>query len=187
MSDDRPPPDPAHRDYELDDQLAADTPERLKALGDPLRMEICDLLLERAMTVSEIAERVDRPRGTVAYHVDVLSGAGLVKTVRTRRVRAIEERFYGRTARTYVLPSVEGEMPFLSEMLAEIDHHAFATRHDSAVGLATLRHARIPEDRVKEYAERLLALALEFVEEPRHGDVQYGMYLALYPTNRGRS
>ena len=60
------------RDYDLDDEIDASEPAQLKALGDALRMQICDLVLERAMSVTEIAERVDRPRGTIAYHVDVL-------------------------------------------------------------------------------------------------------------------
>ncbi len=32
--------------------------------------------------------------------------------------------------------------------------------------------------------KRLLALALEFIEEPRDGDVEFGMYLTPYPTTR---
>ena len=51
-------------------------------------------------------------------------------------------------------------------------------------GLVTLRHARIPYERVEEYRRRLLGLALEFIDEPREGDVEFGMYLALYPTTR---
>lgn len=172
-----------HRDYALDDELDVDLPERLKAIGDPLRMRIADLVLERAMSVSELSERLDRPKGTIAYHVDVLVDAGLLKVVRTRRVRAVDERFYGRTARTYVFPDTPGQIPFLQEFVDEIDHEHWSRR--DAEGLATLRHARIPAERVAEYRERLLALALEFVDEPRDGDTEYGMYLALYPTNRG--
>ena len=62
--------------YELDDKIVADSPARLKALGNPLRTLILDLVLERAMTVTELAERVRKPRGTVAHHVDVLVDAG---------------------------------------------------------------------------------------------------------------
>jgi hypothetical protein len=35
--------------------------------------------------------------------VSVLVDADLVKVVRTRKVRAIEERFYGRTARIFYM------------------------------------------------------------------------------------
>ena len=58
-----------------------------------------------------------------------------------------------------------------------------AARDDTA-GTFTFRHARIPHMRAAEYAARLEALALEFIAEPRNGDVEYGLYLALFPTNR---
>jgi DNA-binding transcriptional ArsR family regulator len=170
------------RDYELADELHIDTADRLKALGDPLRTTIIDLVLEGAMTVSEMAERLGRPRGTVAYHVDVLVEAGLLQVVRTRKVRAIEERFYGRTATTYVLPDHPGEIPFLRDLIAEADLDRIATR-EVPCG-STYRHARIPAERAAEFTARLHALALEFVAEPRGGDVEYGFYLALFPTNR---
>src|SRR2546423_4552307 len=92
------------RDYELADKVDATTPGQLKALGDPLRLRICDLVLERAMSVAEIAARVGRPPGSVAHHVNVLVVAGLLRVVRTRRVRAAEEPLYGRGAPPTVLP-----------------------------------------------------------------------------------
>jgi DNA-binding transcriptional ArsR family regulator len=168
-------------DYALDDTIHADTPARLKALGDPLRLLILDLVLEHAMTVSELAERTVRPKGTVGYHVDVLVAAGLLQVVRTRRVRAVEERFYGRAARTVVFPD-HGEIPFMDAVLRDIDLER--TRDHVEVSTFTFRHARIPRERAAEFAKRLDALALEFIAEPRGGDVEYGMYVALFPTNR---
>jgi DNA-binding transcriptional ArsR family regulator len=182
----------ATRDYQLDDFADAGTPERLKALGDPLRSRICDLVLERAMSVTELAGRVGRPKGTVAYHVDVLVDAGLLKVAHTRRVRAIDERFYGRVARTFMLPDTSDELPFLRDVLAEVDFGAIdrteAVSSDptpgSYPGLTTYRRARIPSERATEYARRLHELALEFIDEPRDGDLEFGLYLALFPTNR---
>jgi DNA-binding transcriptional ArsR family regulator len=181
-----PPPSPSGRldydlDYDLDDVVHADTPARLKALGDPLRLLVLDLVLERAMTVTELAERVARPKGTVAYHVDLLVAAGLLRVVRTRKVRAIEERFYGRVARTVVFSGDDSEFPFLSAVIADVD---LARRGDGVASYFTFRHARIPFARADEYARRLDALALEFIAEPRDGDIEYGLYLALFPTNR---
>src|SRR3954447_8287505 len=75
-------------------------PVQLRALADGLRGTLLELVLERAATVTEMARAVDRPKSTVAYHVNQLVDAGLLRVVRTRRVRAIEERYYGRVART---------------------------------------------------------------------------------------
>ena len=92
--------DQAIPDYDLDELVVITAPEQLRALADPLRTTLLELLLERAATVTEMAQAVDRPKSTVAYHVNFLVDAGLVRVVRTRRVRAIEERYYGRVART---------------------------------------------------------------------------------------
>src|SRR5579872_6004438 len=90
-------------DYELADRIALTRPSQVKALSHPLRNTILGLLHERAATVTELATALERPKSTVAHHVKVLAEAGLVQVVRTRRVRAIEERFYGRTARMFYI------------------------------------------------------------------------------------
>src|SRR5580765_7671128 len=103
---------PAPPDYELADRIALTRPSQVKAVGHPLRTEILQLLHERAATVTELAAAVERPKSTVAHHVDVLTRNGLLQVVRTRRVRAIEERFYGRTARMFYVaaePSPDGD------------------------------------------------------------------------------
>jgi DNA-binding transcriptional ArsR family regulator len=90
-------------DYDLEPSVTADTPRQLKAIAEPVRGQILDLVLERAATVTELASALGRPKSSVAYHVDVLVDAGLLQVVRTRKVRAIEERFYGRTGRTIIV------------------------------------------------------------------------------------
>src|ERR671932_2410668 len=97
---------PSPPDYDLPDRVTLTEPSQVKAIGHPVRTTILSLLHERAATVSELAVALERPKSTVAHHVRVLAEAGLVHVVRTRRVRAIEERFYGRTARMFYV-SVE--------------------------------------------------------------------------------
>jgi DNA-binding transcriptional ArsR family regulator len=173
-------------DYELDGEIDGRSVERMKAIADPLRLLVLDLVLERAMTVTELAERVQRPRGTVAHHVDVLVDAGLLKVVRTRKVRALEERFYGRVARTVILgshgdPGVR-RLPFVDDAAAEADYERMAT--DECGSGFTLRHARIPAARASEYVARLYALAVEFSAEPRDGDVEHALLVGVFPTTR---
>src|SRR3954466_4842771 len=100
-------------DYELPDAVELTTPAQLRAIADPLRSSLLDLVLERAATVAELAAAVGRPRSTVAHHVGVLVEAGMLRVVRTRRVRAIDERSYGRTARVFSVGVVNrpGEDP----------------------------------------------------------------------------
>src|SRR5471032_9634 len=94
-------------DYDLAEDVEVSTPAQLRAMAGPLRSTLLDLLLERAATVSELATAVRRPKSTVAHHVNVLVDAGMLRVVRTRRVRAIDERFYGRTARLFRVGAVD--------------------------------------------------------------------------------
>ena len=94
-------------DYEADDILVVSETEQLRALADDVRLRIVAILRERATTTTELAENVGLAKGTVAHHLKVLESAGLVKVVRTRRVRALTESFYGRVARLYVIKSAD--------------------------------------------------------------------------------
>jgi len=94
-------------DYELDDVLVVDDPKQLRALGDAFRARIVGLLRERAASTTELAAALETPKGTVGHHLKVLESAGLVRVVRTRKVRALTEKYYGRVARLFVLKSDE--------------------------------------------------------------------------------
>ena len=179
-----PPPD-----YELADQLALTTPGQVRAIGNPLRTTILGLLHERAATVTELASAVARPKSTVAHHVKVLLESGLVRVVSTRRVRAIEERLYGRTARMFyvsVEPDAEGE-----ELPTDFNDFEVATRESVAAFRdrtlwGFIRHARLPEERAAEFWERIAALVREFDELPRAGETVYGFAVGIYPTEHPR-
>src|SRR5688572_11294879 len=94
-------------DYELDDIHVVTGRTQVRAIFHPLRGVLLDLLLERAATVAEMAIATGRPPSTVAYHVGVLVEAGLFKVVRTRKVRGVVERSYGRTARIFYIGQTE--------------------------------------------------------------------------------
>lgn len=172
---------PAVPNYELADEVFADTPEQLKAVTDPTRSHILNLVMERAATVTELAAALDRPKSSVAYHVNLLCEVGMLQVVRTRKVRAIDERFYGRTGRTIVFGDGRGSgMPmsrkgFLAEAHAEAPY--------DGEYLATLRHARIAEEHVNEFFERVSLLAQEFTRLPRSGGTVMGFIAAVYPTD----
>lgn len=174
-------------DYKLADRIALTQPAQVRALGHPLRNTILGLLHERAATVTELATALDRPKSTVAHHVKVLADAGLVQVVRTRRVRAIEERFYGRTARMFyvaVEQSSEGE-----EMPRDFNDFEVAARESADAYLAGklwgfIRHARITEEQASEFWQRMAELVTEFDRLPREGDTMYGFAIGVYPTDQ---
>src|SRR2546429_660703 len=181
MSVDSAPPD-----YELAERIALTSPAQVKALSHPVRTTILHLLHERAATVSELAVALERPKSTVAHHVKVLAGTGLVRVVRTRRVRAIDERFYGRTARMFyvgVERSAEGdEMPRdFNDFEVAARESAVAYRDGKLWGF--IRHARITEAHASEFWERMAELVEEFDQLPRSGHTMYGFAVGVYPTD----
>ena len=117
-------------DYELDEMLVVTAPEQLRALADPLRGVLLELVLERAATITELAQAVGRPKSTVGYHVNLLVDTGLFKVVRTRRVRAIEERYYGRVARTLYIGVLSN--PEDKQVVASINGLAEAAAESAA-------------------------------------------------------
>lgn len=173
-------------DYEIADTVEVSTTAQLRAFADPLRMTLLDLVLERAATVAELAEAVERPKSTVAHHVGVLVDAGLMRVVRTRRVRAIDERFYGRTGRSIYTsvrrrPGDTGTPVCINGLSLAAAESVPA--HEADVLRTTLRHARIPRERAAEFWERVEDLILAFAQLPREGDTVYGFAVGLYPTD----
>jgi DNA-binding transcriptional ArsR family regulator len=171
-------------DYELADRMALTKPSQVKAISHPLRTTILGLLHERAATVTELAAAVERPKSTVAHHVKVLAEAGLVQVVRTRRVRAIEERFYGRTARMfYVGVERDSEDMPLDFNDFEVAAQESATAYQNGKLWGFIRHARISEQQASEFWERMAKLVAEFERLPRSGRTTYGFAVGVYPTD----
>ncbi|MFG1627435.1 ArsR/SmtB family transcription factor [Kribbella sp. NPDC049227] len=171
-------------DYELEDTIELTTAEQVRAISDPLRTTILGLLHERAATVTELATAVKRPKSTVAHHVKVLADAGILKVVRTRRVRAIEERFYGRAARMFYVGlgrRVDGvELPPDFNDF-EVAAEESRTAYDAGQLRSFIRHARIPEERAAEFWRAVDRLIHSFDKLPRSGDTTYGFTVGLYP------
>ena len=177
-------PDPPG--YELADRLALTEPSQVRALSHPVRTSVLHLLHERAATVNELASALGRPKSTIAHHVKVLREAGLVQVVRTRRVRAIEERFYGRTARLFYVAvdrSANGE-----DMPRDFNDFEVAAAESVDAFLdgklwGFIRHARISEAQAGEFWQRMAELVTEFDRLPRQGDTMYGFAIGVYPTD----
>jgi DNA-binding transcriptional ArsR family regulator len=177
---------PIPPDYELADRIALTKPSQVKAISHPQRTAILGLLHERAATVNELAVALGRPKSTVAHHVKVLTEAGLLQVVRTRRVRAIEERFYGRTARMFYVAverTAEGD-----ELPRDFNDFEVAARESAAAYRdgklwGFIRHARISEAQASAFWERMAQLVDEFDQLPRSGDTMYGFAVGVYPTD----
>ena len=168
-------------DYPLDDVVHVESKVQMKAVADDTRMGILNLLLERAATVSQLAEALDKPKGTIGYHAKVLEDAGLIRVVRTGKVRAITEKYYGRVGRTLQFtPNLDPDDPLwlINDALRSV-----RTIEGEPLPMFTTRVARIPVERAVEFADRLVALTEEFIDTPREGDTVFGVVAGVYPTD----
>jgi len=119
-------------DYEAVDILIVDEPQQLRALAGESRLRIVALLRERAASTTELAAELRLAKGTIGHHLKVLEEAGLVRVVRTRQVRAMTERFYGRVARLFLIKGAE-EDEALAHVRVRLDA-ADARRFERRVG-----------------------------------------------------
>jgi DNA-binding transcriptional ArsR family regulator len=180
--------DRAGADYDADDVLVVSDPEQLRALADELRGKIVRRLRERARSVSELADELRLPKGTVAHHVKVLEKAGLVRVVRTRKVRALTERYYGRVARLFLVQSEEypdADRAFAASGLRiAADELRPADGRESSFGHV---YARLSLEDAKRFKRRLDKLFDDFrARETPDGDL-YGFVSALYPAEDTRA
>src|SRR5690606_8032340 len=127
----------------------------------------------------------------VGHHTQVLADAGLVHVVRTEKVRALEAKYWGRTARVFFYHRVEdavGEAQRVLERSAaevgRVEAALPAEGENQDVLDANRRDVRIPAERAAEYQRRLAELLLEFAAEPRAGDTTYAVVYAVFPTGQ---
>ncbi len=153
--------DVSRPDYEADEILVVSDREQMRALADDLRTTIVALLRERARSTRELSEQLGIPKGTVGHHLKVLEHAGLIRVVRTRKVRAVIEKFYGRTARLFVFQS---EDPADARALGAVTLRQAASEIERApegAGFALVR-ARLADKDAKRLERRLERLVDDF-------------------------
>jgi DNA-binding transcriptional ArsR family regulator len=171
-------------DYEAPDVLLVQEPEQLRALGDDLRSRIVILLRENAHSITELADLLELPKGTVGHHVKVLEKAGLVRVVRTRQVRALTERYYGRTARLFILKSTDdagGEdvRNVAAATLRTAAEEMLPLDDDDRTTFAVLR-MRLSDADARRLARRLDRLGRDFMAADDPDGRPYGLIAAQY-------
>lgn len=183
--------------------------ETLRAVSDPLRVQIVELLIVQDLTVKQVAEKLGLAPSKLYYHFATLEKLGLIEVAKTRMVANMLEKVYRSRADVLdVDPSLfrftkEGDNePFTMAIASMID----ATREDIIRSLQARQFqleqgapeksrrfiinrviSRIPEARVKEFQERLVKLLQEFEREndasargARHQP--YALTVAFYPS-----
>ncbi|MFC5006145.1 ArsR/SmtB family transcription factor [Dactylosporangium cerinum] len=146
---------------ELPETFHVTTDEQLRAVSNLTRHRIMAVLRFEPTTITQVAERMGLSKGSSSYHMRLLERAGLVKVVRTRKVRGVIERYYAMAARSIELPDPGEGGPDVLMRHAVADLEAAPLDGERHVRMA---HLRLTDEQFAELGARLQALADEYRE-----------------------
>jgi len=177
---------PPTHDYDAADVLVVRRPDQLKALADELRGRIVVLLRDQALSTTEVAARLKLPKGTVGHHLKVLERAGLIRVVRTRQVRALTEKYYGRTARLFLYESADGRNAEDVRNIVAVSLRIAAEEiptldpDEESHGCSGVLRVRLSKADARRFNRRLDRLMNEFRAADDPSGERYGLALAMY-------
>jgi hypothetical protein len=119
----------------------------------------------------------------------VLESAGLIRVVRTRKVRALTEKYYGRVARLFVLKGDES-MPeelrggaLSALMLRQAADELVAARDETET--AALVHVRLTAADRRRFEKRLNRLVADYQRAEAPEGERHALAVSLYRTSPG--
>lgn len=181
--------------------------ETLRAIADPLRVQIMELLEGQTLTVKQVAEKLGLAPSKLYYHFGALEKLGLIEVAETRMVANMQEKTYKSAADILEVDpalfkfSKQGDNESINMLLSStID----ATREDLNRSLQARQYqldqgaeeqprrmivnrvvSHVSEKRVEEFQGRLVKLLQEFEAEDKtskSSDQPYALAVAFYPS-----
>jgi DNA-binding transcriptional ArsR family regulator len=160
---------------DLPPSLTLRSAKQYKALGDPLRVRILELIQHQPRTAKQLAGLLERPPGTIGHQLRVLEAAGLAQVVARRLVKGIVAKYYARTAHIFLVETpqeLSAERPpgdvrlqrardELAESLAALGDEVYFGYEDSP----EFFHVRLSPERARIYRDRLSALTTDLLHE----------------------
>lgn len=97
--------------------------DQLKAVSDPLRVNILTYLVENAYTGKQLGDLLDLSPSKVHYHLKELENVGLVKVVDTKLKNGIVQKFFKSVAYSYHID--EKLLPHMNEIKQSIRQNVY--------------------------------------------------------------
>lgn len=85
------------------------SPENVKAICDPLRIEILKLVIKQSLTSKQIADRIKQSPAKIHYHVKELEKHGIIVLDYTSEKGGILEKYYRAVANNYYIDQSLGD------------------------------------------------------------------------------
>jgi DNA-binding transcriptional ArsR family regulator len=160
---------------DLPPSLIVSGAKQYKALGDPLRVRILELIQHQPRTAKQLAGLLERPPGTVGHQLRVLEAAGLAQVVARRLVKGIVAKYYARTAHIFLVEPPQGlsaeqspgdvRLQRARDELAESLTELGAEAYFGYEGSPEFFHVRLSSERARVYRDRLSALTTDLLHE----------------------
>ena len=162
--------------------------ESLRVVTDSQRHHILSLLIDDALTPSDIARRLEINRTRVYYHLDLLVKHGMIRVVSERQVVAMVERTYRAVAKAYRvnrgLLAASASSEEITRAQTEILEHA-ADDARSAIDpeiLITRSFIRLTPDDARELRAEMIALIDTYQKRSKKNAETYEIAMALFNT-----
>lgn len=153
----------------------------LKALAEPMRLQILLELAEEPKTVKQVAASLETGPTRLYYHFKILERAGLIRVTGRRMVSGIEERTYAATATSWTSepgstsPDEESEIvdALIEVVRAEVELAIEARggvelgEPESTVPTLVLTRLALSEEDVAEVQRRIESIQADFGETRR--------------------
>lgn len=181
--------------------------ETLRAIADPLRVQIMELLEDKTLTVKQVAEKLGLAPSKLYYHFGALEKLGMIEVAETRMVANMLEKTYRSAAHILDVD------PALFQFSKDSDNESInillsstidATREDLLRSMQARQFqleqgadeqprriiinrvvSSVSEKRIGEFQERLVKLIQEFEAEDKtskSADQPYALTVAFYPS-----
>lgn len=192
-----PKPSPAETKKAFEpDTLVIKDAATLRALAEPMRMQILMELAEGPKTVKEVAGALEVGATRLYYHFKILERAKLIRVSGRRMISGIEERTYAATAESWV-PAPEfssklaesGIVDALLEVVGSELEIALDAQGSSPLGevgspvpVMGFTRLALTEENVAEFQRRIESVMVEFGEvgPPPDGTRLYHAFFAGY-------
>nr|AIA11936.1 Helix-turn-helix domain protein [uncultured bacterium]AIA12347.1 Helix-turn-helix domain protein [uncultured bacterium] len=200
----------SEQEYTPLDKLTITSLDTVKVLSDPLRLQMLESMLDRPVTVKQLAADLKIPQTKLYYHMNTLEEHGLVRVVSTRVVSGIIEKQYWVAAYSisidktlFAAPGGKGISEEVNSLLQTMFDGARLDLNKSVeAGLVDITKlgdpgehkptklilvrslAHVPEDKVEELYRKMYEVIKEFDSfEAENPDAPvHGLMVLMYPT-----
>jgi DNA-binding transcriptional ArsR family regulator len=167
--------------------LLVTTEQQFKAVSDPMRGRIIQVLRTKPATAKQLANLLGGTTGAIGHHLQMLEAAGLVQIIARRLVHGIVAKYYARTARVFIF-----DLPRETVGVASMDLVMLTQAREELIeALPTIGpqglcdswypHKRLAPERLAAYQQRINQLVVDFLNEaPDPDGVMYSLIISVF-------